>query len=91
MRKQCVPGSFFSTHAQEPRNEANFHLDCKGCMIAVSSYWYYTPISFKFGTVLGGSKLRLATKHMTSSLFPFLAFRIVSIMKLKDFPFHPHS
>ena len=22
MRKQCVPGSFFSTHAQEPGNEA---------------------------------------------------------------------
>ena len=23
MRKQCVPGSFFSAHAQEPGNEAN--------------------------------------------------------------------
>ena len=22
MRKQCVPGSFFSAHAQEPGNEA---------------------------------------------------------------------
>ena len=23
MRKQCVPGSFFTTHAQEPGNKAN--------------------------------------------------------------------
>ena len=23
MREQCVPGSFFSAHAQEPGNEAN--------------------------------------------------------------------
>ena len=27
MRKQCVPGSFFSAHAREPGNEAK-HRDC---------------------------------------------------------------
>ena len=26
MHKQCVPGSFFSTHAQEPGNEATLSL-----------------------------------------------------------------
>ena len=27
MRKQCVPGSFFSAHAQKPGNEANLGQD----------------------------------------------------------------
>ena len=34
MRKQCVPGSFFSAHAQEPGNEAIFkcaHLNFWSC------------------------------------------------------------
>ena len=30
MRKQCVPGSFLSTHALEPGNEANA-VSAKGC------------------------------------------------------------
>ena len=29
MRKQCVPGSFFSAHAQELGNEATSRLYCR--------------------------------------------------------------
>ena len=31
MRKQCVPGSFFSTHALEPRDEASILHKCNNC------------------------------------------------------------
>ena len=31
MRKQCVPGSFFSAHAQEPRNEAKTSATMATC------------------------------------------------------------
>ena len=38
MRKQCVPGSFFSAHALEPGNEARSCIDVVTCVKPLASY-----------------------------------------------------
>ena len=65
MRKQCVPGSFFSTHALEPGNEVRCQVDMRGTVPDEKSHQDYenilTPKFFSLST--GIHQLRRYTIH----------------------------
>ena len=57
MRKQCVPGSFFSTHGLEPGNEARSCIDVVACVKPLASYPGSTQLIIACSMVKHGSLL----------------------------------
>ena len=62
MRKQCVPGSFFSAHAQEPGNKATLACDTQNLLCVANGYQTYMTPLFYF----------VVLASLCSFLLPFL-------------------